>query len=187
MSAVLPIVARRGRHRPRPAPPLPARRQALRRLCRRHAGRGDAGQWRASGRALVQISSPARHSQRRARGAKRSCRAARLRAARAQYARHHDRTLRRSRSPHAEPLAVAALRPAVSVGAVHAADAGRLLLQDLHVAGELLGKSLRAADPPRRRPGSCRRRRGSGSLREGLRLLRCSGHRRRARGALPPR
>ena len=37
---------------------------------------------------------------------------------------------------------------------------GRLLLQDLHVAAELLGESLRAGDPPRRRSRTscgCRR------------------------------
>ena len=53
----------------------------------------------------------------------------------------------------------------------------RLLLQDLHVAGLLLGEGLRAHDPPRRRLGPRRRSRRSRPLREGERLLRRAGHR----------
>ena len=58
-----------------------------------------------------------------------------------------------------ESLAVAALRPALGQFAARAVLLGRLLLQDLHVAGLVLGARLRAADPPRRRawaapPGS---------------------------------
>ena len=54
-----------------------------------------------------------------------------------------------------------------------------LLLQDLHVAGGVLGEALRAADPPRRRPRPRGRSRRSRPLREGLRALRRAGDRRR--------
>ena len=57
----------------------------------------------------------------------------------------------------------------------------RLLLQDLHVAGGAVGEALRAADPPRGRPRPREPRARSGHLREGARLLRCAGHRRRRR------
>ena len=56
----------------------------------------------------------------------------------------------------------------------------RLLLQDLHVAGDVLGDGVRAADPPRRRPRPRGRRERSRPLREGLRALRRAGDRRRA-------
>ncbi len=57
----------------------------------------------------------------------------------------------------------------------------RLLLQDLHVAGFVLGEALRAGHPPRRRARPRRRCRRPRSLREGIRLLRRAGHRRRRR------
>ena len=60
----------------------------------------------------------------------------------------------------------------------------RLLLQDLHVAGRVLGEGLRAADPPRRRSRPRRRRRRSRPLREGECLLRRAGDRRRRRRAV---
>ena len=50
-----------------------------------------------------------------------------------------------------EPLAVAAPRSDGGQPAVLADLRRRLLLQDLHVAGEILGGGLRAGDPPRRR------------------------------------
>ena len=57
----------------------------------------------------------------------------------------------------------------------------RLLLQDLHVAGGLLGTGLRAADPPRRGPRPRRRDARSRPLRQGVGLLRRAGDRRRPR------
>ena len=50
----------------------------------------------------------------------------------------------------------------------------RLLLQDVHVAGGLLGARLRAVHPPRGRARPAVRRAGSRSLRKGLCVLRCS-------------
>ena len=114
------------------------------------------------------------------RGAERAGRAAHRRAARAEHARHHRRALRRADRREPEPLAVARLRhrrrqrPAVAV------PRRGLLLQDLHVAGRVLGDAVRAADPPRRRARPRRRRRGSRPLREGVRALRRAGDRRRA-------
>ena len=57
-----------------------------------------------------------------------------------------------------ESLAVAALRSDGDQFAARARAVGRLLLQDLHVAGLVLGEGLRAADPSCRRARACRRR-----------------------------
>ena len=71
----------------------------------------------------------------------------------------------------------------LSMTAAAVAVHGRgLLLQDLHVAGALLGKALRADDPPRCGAWPRRRRAGSGSLREGFPALRRAGDRRRPGG-----
>ncbi len=72
-----------------------------------------------------------------------------------------------------------ALRSAGGQRLARAAAAGRLLLQDLHVAGRLLDAGLRAADPPRGGPRRGARRRRSGSLREAPCALRRAGGRRR--------
>ena len=64
---------------------------------------------------------------------------------------------------------------------------GRLLLQDLHVAGVVLGARLRAADPPCRRLGPRRRRTRSRSLRAGFRFLRRADYRLRRRRIWRPR
>ena len=69
---------------------------------------------------------------------------------------------RGARGAEPEPLAVAALRRDGAEHAPRARAGGRLLLQDLHVAGELLGEGLRAADPARRGPRS---RRDGGRIR----------------------
>ena len=143
---------------------------------RRHAGLGAARQRRAAGRPLASSitgraasSPPARRSRTRwsscapARGASRTRSAT------------DGRALRRARGREPEPLAVAALRPAGGQLAARAVPRRRLLLQDLHVAGGVLGEGLRAADPPRRRPRPRRRRSRSGPLREGARLLRRAG------------
>ena len=105
-----------------------------------------------AGRALVQVSPPARHPDRRLRGAERAGRAAHRRAARAEHARDHGRALRRARRGEPEPLAVARVRSRRDQRLARAVPRRRLLLQDLHVAGDVLGDALRAADPPRRRP-----------------------------------
>ena len=136
-------------------------------LRRAHAIRAIAGDTLASALlangvrlvgAVVQVSSPARHPHRRAGGAQRAGRVARRRAARAEHARDHGRAVRRARRREPEPLAVAALRSAGGQFAARAAAVGRLLLQDLHVAGVVLGEGVRAADPPRRRARARRRR-----------------------------
>jgi heterotetrameric sarcosine oxidase delta subunit len=67
----------------------------------------------------------------------------------------------------AEPLALAAVRPALGLRPVLAAAARRLLLQDLHVAGELLGKALRALDPPAPPASAARPGGGPRPLRKG--------------------
>ena len=124
--------------------------RAVLRASRRHAGVGAARQRRAAGRPLVQVSPAARHSDGRSGGAECAGRAA-------GSARGASRTRGRRRSScydglvaaQPEPLAVAALRPAVAQRVGRAGPGGGLLLQDLHVAGALLGEGLRAADPPR--------------------------------------
>ena len=58
------------------------------------------------------------------------------------------RTVRRAGGDEPEPLSVAALRSRRDQFAGVADPDRRLLLQDLHVAGGVLGKALRAADPP---------------------------------------
>ena len=78
----------------------------------RHAGLGAGRQRRQAGRTLVQVPSPARHPDRRFRGAQRAGRTAQRRAARAQHQGDDGRALRRPRGAQPEPLAVAALRPA---------------------------------------------------------------------------
>ena len=60
---------------------------------------------------------------------------------------------------------------------------GGLLLQDLHVAAELVAARVRAADPPRRRPGPGADRARSRSLRAHARALRRARGRRRSRRA----
>jgi NADPH-dependent 2,4-dienoyl-CoA reductase/sulfur reductase-like enzyme len=124
---------------------------------RRHAGLGAAGQRRHAGRPLVQISPPARHPLRRAGGAERAGRAALKARGASPTPGDHGRAVRRAgaRSQNRWPSlafdmnAVNQLLAPISIG--------RLLLQDLHVAGGVLGEGLRAADPPRRRPWPGRR------------------------------
>ena len=91
-----------------------------------------------------------------------------------------DRALRGLDRHEPEPLAVARVRHRRGERPALAVPRRGLLLQDLHVAGEVLGDAVRAADPPRRGARPRRRRRGSGPLREGLRALRRAGDRRRA-------
>ena len=109
------------------------------------------------------------------------------RAARAQYPRDHHRALRRAVRREPEPLAIAEIRCAGGEPDVLADLRRRLLLQDLHVARRLLGEAVRAGDPPRRGAWPCRGRAGPRPLRQGQRLLRRAGDRRRACRACPPR
>ena len=173
--AVPPRIRRR--HRSDAQPQFHLRRQDLCRLPGRYARLGAACQWRAPGRPLVQISPAARHLQRRRRGAECADRGADGCAARAQYARHHGRALRWPRRREPEPLAVAEIRCAVDQPADEPVLQRGLLLQDLHVAGEVLGACVRADHPQERRA----RPRGDGAgprpLREGLRPLRRARHR----------
>ena len=130
--------------------------------------------------AFVQIPSPARHSLGGAGGAERAGRAAQRGQARTEHACHGHRALSRPRSRQPEPLALARFRHPVDQFAPRpGADSG-FLLQDLHVAGELLGEALRAADPARGRPRPRGGAGGSRPLREGFRLLRRAGDRRRS-------
>ena len=151
--------------------------RAMTGLRRRYARLGASRQRRAPRRALLQVPPSPRHPLGRSRGAERARRAAHRRAARAEHARDRDRALRRARGAKPEPLALARLRPLGRQRLVLALHQGGLLLQDLHVAGGAVGEALRAADPPRRRARPRRRRRGSGPLRESLRLLRRAGDR----------
>ena len=147
-------------------------------LCRRHARLRADREWREAGRAFVQVSSPARHSHVRLRRAECAGRAAHRRAARAEHARDDGGALRRTGRHEPEPLAVARVRRGRDQRRARALSSRGLLLQDLHVAGEILGGGVRAADPPRRGARPRGGRGGSGSLREGLRALRRAGDRR---------
>ena len=100
-------------------------------------------------------------------------------AQRAQPARHRDRALRRADRREPEPLAVARLRRRRGQRSAVAAVPGRLLLQDLHVAGGLVEDALRAAHPPRRRPRPGARPARSRPLPAPPRPLRRAGGRRR--------
>ena len=94
------------------------------------------------------------------------------------------RTVRRAGGDEPEPLSLAALRSRRDQFAGVADPDRGLLLQDLHVAVGVLGKALRAADPPLRGAGPGERRDRSRPVREGLRALRRAGRRRRSRGAV---
>src|SRR5258706_372341 len=74
-------------------------------------------------------------------------------AGRAEPARDDGRAVRRARNREPESLAEPALRSAGSASAVRGADAGGLLLQDVHVACAILDV-LRAADQEGRRTGT---------------------------------
>ena len=138
--------------RPQHTPAIHLRRQKLSGPSRRHAGLGAAGQRCAADGPIVQISPPARPADRRFRRTQRAwsnCAAAR--------GRNPTRAPRRpncydglvAKSP--EPLAVACIRRDGDQRPVVALPDRRVLLQDLHVAGGVLGKALRADHPPRRR------------------------------------
>jgi sarcosine oxidase subunit alpha len=149
----LPPAARRP-HRPRPAHRLPLRRALLPGLRRRHAGVGPAGQRRRRGRPQLQVPPPARLPLGRPRGAERAGPARRGAAPSPTCAPPRSSS---TRALEATPRQLLAER-AISTwrGAVRLASpllVGRLLLQDLQVAEELLEAGLRAADPRRRRPG----------------------------------
>ncbi len=132
--------------------------RAMTGLRRRYARLGASCQRRAARRALLQVPPPARHPRGRSRGAERARRAAApARGASRTRARPGIELYRRARGAEPEPLALARLRPLGRQLLVRAVHQGRLLLQDLHVAGGAVGKALRAADPPRRRARPRRR------------------------------
>ena len=86
------------------------------------------------------------------RGAECAGRAAHRRAARAEHARDHGRAVTMGSMPRARTAGRRSrFDRAGGQRAARAVLAGRLLLQDLHVAGRVLGEGVRAADPPRRR------------------------------------
>ena len=108
------------------------------------------------------------------RGAERAGRAAHRRAARAEHRGDDRRAFDGLEADQPEPLAVARLRCDGGQPAVRADLRRRLLLQDLHVAGDVLGEALRAADPPRRRPRPRRRRaRSRHTTRRRMRFATC--------------
>ena len=140
------------------------RRRSLYGLCRRYAGFGSARQRRAPGRPFVQVSPSARHSDLRLGGAECACRASFGSAPRAQYQGNRCRALLRPRSEKPKSLSVALARPSRHQRTSVAGLVGRVLLQDIHVAGLVLGKSLRADDPARCGPWPGRDRRRSRHL-----------------------
>ena len=169
-------LARGGADRSRAAARLLLRRPQLSRASRRHARLGAARQRRPARRPLVQVSPPARHPHGRARRSRTrwsSC--APARGASRTRARRRSSSTTGSRRASQNRWPSLALRPDGGQLAARAAPVGRLLLQDLHVAGVVLGEGLRAADPPRRRPRPRRRRARSRQLREGVRVLRRAG------------
>ena len=145
-------------HRPQPAARLHLRRQALRRLCRRHPGLGAARQRRASGRAQLQVPPPARHHDRRLRGAQRAgpARAAAI-APSPISAPPRSSSIDGLVAESQNRWPSLALRYRRRQQPAVALFPGRLLLQDLHVAAERLD-DLRACSSAAR-PASARRRR----------------------------
>ena len=99
--------SRRGADRPRARAVASASTARAIEAAGRYAGLGAACQRRASRRALVQISSSARHLHRRPRGAERAGGAAQRREARAQHARDRSSSSMTGSRPQPEPLAVA--------------------------------------------------------------------------------
>ena len=135
---------------------------------RRHAGLGAAGQRRArSSAAPSNITGRAASSRPGRRSPTRWSSCAPARGASPTRAPPSAELYDGPGGREPEPLAVARVRPAGRQRAGSRRPVGRLLLQDLHVAGVVLGEGLRAADPPRRRPRARRRRSRSRHLREG--------------------
>jgi sarcosine oxidase subunit alpha len=154
-------------------------------LARRHAGLRAARQWRASGRALVQISPAARHA---VAGAEEPNALVTLDAGRrprhAQSARDPDRALRRLIAPRARTLAVARIRRGADQRPVLAAFSAPASTTRPSWAEGRLGGALRADDPPRRGLGRAPREPDPDRYRA-IRPLRRAGRRRgagRARG-----
>ena len=173
----------RGGTRDRPHAPasLQFRRRAGRRLCRRHRRLGAHRLRAHARRALLQVSSPARHLFGRAGGAERARDARRRRGHRAERQgddRRGGATGLRVRSQNAWPSLGHRFqrrqRP------VRAVLRGGLLLQDLHGPRPRRLDALRALHPPRRGPRQGELRARPGPLRDGARLLRRAGRGRRA-------
>ncbi len=165
----------RSRHLPR----FHLRRQAPAGAGWRYARLGTAGQRPDAGRPQFQISSSARHRHSGIRRAERAGDHWQGWPHRAQYARYRCRTLPGARCGQPEPLAVAEARYRLAQQPAVAVPRGWFLLQDLHVAGGLLGKGLRADHPQGRRPRSRCDAGRSRSIREILGPLRPAGGRRR--------
>jgi hypothetical protein len=151
---------RRRAHRSRPRrSPSPSTASDTR-ACRRYAGLRASGQRCSSGRPLVQVSPPARHRHRRLGRAECAGRRRSRETARDQtpnLPRHRSsctRGWRRSARTAGRRCPSTSARSTTSLSPLFC---GRLLLQDLHVAEELLEQGLRALHPPP--PVSARRRR----------------------------
>src|SRR6202034_1987993 len=98
-------------------------------------------------RPLVQISSSARRADRRTRGTQRAGGIAQRRAPRAQHTSDYGGAVRRAGGGEPESLSLAAFRSRRDQLAGLADSNRGILLQNLHVAGGVLGEALRAADP----------------------------------------
>ena len=111
-------------------------------LCRRHAGLGAARQRRAAGRPQLQVSPAARHPHRRLRGAERAGRVAHRRAARAEHARPPRSSSTTASKPTSQNRWPSLAFDLLAVNSLFSAVLRRrLLLQDLHVAGRVLGEA----------------------------------------------
>ena len=93
------------------------------------------------------------------------------------------RALRRARRGKPEPLAEPSHRRRRPCGTVRQAPSGRLLLQDVHVAGRVVAQRLRKAHSPHGRPGPLPRTPRPRALRDPPCPLRSPGRRRGSRGA----
>ena len=131
---------------------------------RRYAGLGAAGEWRASGGAVVQVSSAAWDLVRRVRGTERAgYGGSRRRARHAEPARHPNRAYDGLRAESQNQYPSLGFDLGAVAGCAVAAAAGRVLLQDVQMAAWRSGRFYEPAiRPPRAGPGAerCRIRTG---------------------------
>ena len=180
-----PPLGRRRPHRPRPAARASPSTAGPTRAIRRHAGLGTARQRRPPRRPQLQVPPAARHRDGRGRGAQRAGPARHRGSHRAQRARHRGRAVRGAGRRERQLLARPRARRVRGHPARRPLPAGRLLLQDLHVAALVLD-ALRALDPQGLGPGRGAARARPRQLRQAQRPLRRAGRGRRpgrARGS----
>ena len=134
---------RRWPDRSRASAHVQLRRQTIYRLPRRHACLGAVGQWRAPGRAFIQVSPAARHPVRRiGRTQRAGDDRSRCRTHHAEPARDATRVVPRDAGTQPEPLPFARVGLRCDQQRARTAVARRLLLQDLHVAARILAACL---------------------------------------------